>query len=355
MLRVHFTDADLARTRVVTTMNPLWEITGSLHRLQGRRGRWAYADWHRTTQIRLRESGLERILRNTLLPLFPKAAYLPDFLTPEEAEFGLDSGIEAILATPDERVRDEVALLARVAGAPSWVSQLADPGVRLEFVGALRAYYEAGIAPFAETIQARVDAERSALARRFLDGGMEGLLSRLGPTMRWQAPILHVDYPAENRDLHLDGRGIVLIPSYFSWQTPISLADSGLPPVLAYPLLHDQMLTTPPRGISTPLAATSTDRASKSPRSALGILLGHTRATILLAASAGATNGELARAAGVSAPSASKHTTALRDAGLLATNRHGASVLHTLTPLGAALVRASGLEDGLSTTEPAAS
>lgn len=355
MLRIHFTDADLARTRVVATMNPLWEITGSLHRFQGRRGHWAYADWHRTTQDRLRESGLERTLRNTLLPLFPKAAYLPDFLTPTEAELGLDSGIEAILATPAERVRNEVALLARVAGAPTWVSQLTDHTVRLKFVDVLRAYYEAGIAPFAETIQARVDAERSALSRRFLDGGTGGILSGLGPTMRWQAPTLHVDYPAEHRDLYLDGRGLVLIPSYFCWRNPISLADSSLPPVLAYPLLHDRTLTSPPRGVSTPLAGTSADGVSKYPRTALGALLGQTRATILLAATAGATNGELARAAGVSAPSASKHTTALRDAGLLTTSRHGASVLHTLTPLGAALVRASGFEDGLSAAEQTAS
>ncbi|MBR7678841.1 helix-turn-helix transcriptional regulator, partial [Streptomyces daliensis] len=51
--------------------------------------------------------------------------------------------------------------------------------------------------------------------------------------------------------------------------------------------------------------------------------------------------GELARAIGVSASSASQHTTALRNTGLITSHRHGASVLHTLTPLGAALLRAN--------------
>ncbi|MCK1794772.1 ArsR family transcriptional regulator [Streptomyces sp. XM4193] len=356
MLRIHFTDADLARTRVAGTMNPMWEITGSLHRLQGRRGRWAYADWHHSARARLRERGLERALRSMLLPLFPKAAYLPDFLTPTQSEYGLDSGIQAILATPPERVSAEIALLGRVAGAPSWSRQLADHPARLELTEAVRAYHEAAIAPHAEHIQARIDAERSALTRRMLDGGMDGLLSGLGPTMRWEPPVLYVEYPAEQRDLRLDGRGLLLIPSYFCWHNPISLADSGLPPVLAYPLLHDRTTTAQTRGpgpVQQP-AATGQEGANGYRGEALAALLGQTRGTILLAAAEGATNGELARAAGVAASSASKHTAALRDAGLLTTSRHGASVLHTLTPLGAALLRGSGFDDGLQRTELAA-
>jgi hypothetical protein len=35
----------------------------------------------------------------------------------------------------------------------------------------------------------------------------------------------------------------------------------------------------------------------------------------------------------------SQHTTVLRDAGLILTGRHGKSVMHTLTPLGRAMLR----------------
>jgi DNA-binding transcriptional ArsR family regulator len=70
-------------------------------------------------------------------------------------------------------------------------------------------------------------------------------------------------------------------------------------------------------------------------------LLGRARAVALRAASTGATTGEIARAAGVSASSASRHATVLRDAGLITTIRIGPTVLHTLTPTGASLLRAA--------------
>ncbi|MFF9484627.1 MarR family transcriptional regulator [Streptomyces sp. NPDC014676] len=70
-------------------------------------------------------------------------------------------------------------------------------------------------------------------------------------------------------------------------------------------------------------------------------LLGRARAIALHTASTGATTGEIARAAGVSASAASRHATALRDAGLVTTIRNGPTVLHTLTPTGASVLRAA--------------
>lgn len=70
----------------------------------------------------------------------------------------------------------------------------------------------------------------------------------------------------------------------------------------------------------------------------LGRLVGHTRSAVLKAIGQGGTTSELARRAGVSLASASQHAGVLRDAGLVVTLRRGSSVLHTLTPLGAALL-----------------
>jgi hypothetical protein len=50
MLRVIFTERDLSLVRVATAPDPLWEITNSLDRLQTRRGRWAFAQWLRSTR-----------------------------------------------------------------------------------------------------------------------------------------------------------------------------------------------------------------------------------------------------------------------------------------------------------------
>ncbi|WP_137995134.1 ArsR/SmtB family transcription factor [Streptomyces vilmorinianum] len=335
MLRVHFSDADLGRTRVAAAPDPLWEIATSLHRLQTRTGRWAYAGWYRTVRTRLREHGLERALRTVLLPLFPRAAYFPDFLTPAQSAEGFDAGLDAIVAAPPWRIRYEMATLDRVVGAPSWAPRLAETQTRHELVRVLRAYYEVAVTPYREQIQVRIDAERSARARGILDGGVEGMLDGLGPAMRWRRPVLHVEYPTKDRDLLLNGRGLTLVPSYFSWRTPNSLADPALPPVLCYPVLREPAAPPPGIGIGTGIGSEAGHSAAP-----LASLLGRARAAALLAVAGGATTGEIARAVGVSASAASRHATALRDAGLITTSRHAASVLHTLTPVGASVLRA---------------
>ncbi|MFG3406328.1 ArsR/SmtB family transcription factor [Streptomyces sp. NPDC048142] len=339
MLRIHFTDADLARTRVATGSDPLWEICASLHRFQTRQGRWAYADWYRTARDRLHAQNFTRTLRTLLLPLVPRATYFPDFLTPREAADGLDSGLEAILAAPPARVLAEVDILARTSGAPAWAPRLAEPGMRKELVQAIRTYYDTVIAPHGDHALARIEAERTARARSVLDHGTEGILRGLGPCLRWQRPVLHALYP-EDRDMHLNGRGLLLIPSYFSWGNPLAFAEPTLEPVLIYSLSHEPHHTTLPGdlGSGVPLAT----------------LLGRTRAAVLRATAHGATTGELARFAGVSASSASQHATTLRDNGLIVSHRHAASVLHTLTPLGAALLRGSGDSAGHRATGPTA-
>ncbi|GAB2951724.1 ArsR/SmtB family transcription factor [Streptomyces heilongjiangensis] len=325
MLRIHFTDADLARVKVMGRPDPLWEIYFSLRRFQSRRGLWSYADWHRTARADLHDKGLAPTVRNVLLPLYPRGAYFPDFLTPGESSEGLEAGLDSILGIPRRRVLREIALLDRVSGAPAWSRGLADSREREEFVRTVRTYYDVALRPHGEHIQAHVDADRSVRARALLEGGVHGLLAGLGPSMRWQPPTLSVEYAAEDRDLYLRGRGLTLVPSYFCWGAPVSLADSALPPVLAYPLRH-----------RAPRAADADARQARAPLSAL---LGATRAVILQATATGATTGELARAAGVSAAAATRHTTVLRDAGLILSHRRGQSVLHTLAPAGAALLR----------------
>jgi DNA-binding transcriptional ArsR family regulator len=157
-------------------------------------------------------------------------------------------------------------------------------------------------------------------ARLLLTEGTAGLLAGLSPAVRWRHPVLEVpDYPDEN-DVRLNGRGLLLIPSYFCWKSPIALADPGLPPVLVYSVHH--VLTA----------------ACPQNEAALNALLGRTRAVILRAAVTGVTTSEAARRASVSTGTATHHTTALRDSGLITTHRIANSALHTLTTLGAALL-----------------
>ncbi|HEY8978626.1 MAG TPA: helix-turn-helix domain-containing protein [Streptomyces sp.] len=321
MLRIHFTPEDLARVRIAGAPDPLWEITFSLHRLQDTRGRRAFADWYRAALPKLTGTPLGAAVRSTLHHLLPRADYFPDFLTPPEAADGLDAGCAAILDTPPERVRQELDTLARRVGAPRWTERLVHRRDREELVAVLRAYHAAVIAPHDDRMRTRIDSERAMLGRAVLDGGVDGLLGALGPGLRWRRPVLEVDY-ATDRDLHLNGRGLRLIPSYFCRYRPVTFADPEREPALLYPLTRLE-----------PVEGSIPDGAS------LDALLGQTRAAALRVAGLGATTSELARALDVSPATASYHTSVLRDAGLIFSRRSCNTVLHTLTPTGAALLR----------------
>ncbi len=320
MLRIHFTGADLAGVRMAARPDVLWETVLSFHRLRDRRGALVYGEWRAQTRTRL--NGETRLLG----ALVPARGYFPDFLTPPEGLHGLDPALEALRATPQERMGAELELLAaeRPAAAPlpSWTAGLGEgrPESFSRLLGALRGYHRAAIEPYWTYIQSRVEADRAVRGRALLDGGAEELLASLPPMLRWRAPVLEADYPVD-RDLHLDGRGLLLQPSYFCRGSAVTYRDPGLPPVLVYPVTH-----------------TEAPAAHAEPDGSLGRLVGHTRSAVLKAIGHGGTTSELARRAGVSLASASQHAGVLRDAGLVVTLRQGSSVLHTLTPLGAALL-----------------
>ena len=156
------------------------------------------------------------------------------------------------------------------------------------------------------------------------DGGVEKLLDSFRPMLRWRKPILEFARHPSARDIHLDGRGMRLVPSLFCQHNPVTVFDDELPQVVVYPIADD------PRWL-VPMPARPDDPA-------LARLLGDTRAAVLGAAWDACTTTELARRARTSPASASRHAAVLREAGLLATQRYGGAVLHTVTSLGAALV-----------------
>lgn len=318
MLRIVFTAADLGRTRVAAAPDPLWETILSVHRLRARDGSVLFGHWREEVRGRLRRAS---DLLRPLLSLVPQHGYFPDFLTPLAGEHGLTAGIEAVSRTPAPRLRTELALLSAQHRLPSWTASLAegDPDPLRRLTDALSAYHELAIAPYQSRLTAQIEADRALRARAVLDGGSEGLLSGLRPMMRWRSPVLEVDYPTD-QVLHLDGRGLLLVPSFFCWQYPVTLQDPGLPPVLVYPVRKDLGWFT----------------ATAGP--ALAALIGATRASVLAEIGAGRTTSELARALTISPASASQHVGVLRAAGLVLSRRDGPSVLHVLTPLGVSLL-----------------
>ncbi|MFE3434155.1 transcriptional regulator [Streptomyces sp. NPDC059171] len=320
-LRIHFTADDLARITVAPRPDPMWELVNSLHALQARQAVPEHAPWLRHVRKRLARSDLRSPIR-LLTTLVPPAGDLPDFLTPPPHGGGLETARDLIRATPAARLRSEIASFAgrRKATPSTWLRRLAegDRAARQELDGAVLTYFRELLAPQIHLIDAVVQADRAHHGRDVLEGGAERLLNALSPSIRWEPPTLVADYPRDG-DLHLGGRGISLVPSFFCTGRPITLIDPGLPPVLVYPASRRSGFAAPLDGLPE--------------------LLGRTRAMALCALVSPCATGELARRIGVSIGTASKHASVLRKARLITSTRRGGEVVHALTPLGRELAQ----------------
>jgi DNA-binding transcriptional ArsR family regulator len=324
VLRIHFTEDDLARTSVANTPDPFWEVLFSSFRFRDVDQRPELAAWaHQVRTDRGRAARLGPGIR-LLSALGPKGPYIPDFLTPAEGRDGLDAGLEAIMSTPRTRLRSELGRLAQRGPLPDWVRPLSegDVGFLRRLTTELSTYHDSAIAPFQDLMQRGVDADRARRAPIVAEHGIEGLFASMRSGVRWRSPVLEVEYRTD-KDLYLNGRGLRIVPSFFSRGTADSLADTSLTPILIFPIEQDGQWAelTPAGG-----------------RRSLDALMGETRAAVLDAVGTGATTTELARRLGTSLASISRHTGVLRNAGLITTHRHGAAVVHALTPLGVALL-----------------
>ncbi|WP_055699367.1 helix-turn-helix domain-containing protein [Streptomyces silaceus] len=322
MLRVYFTSEDLARVRVAPGPDHLWEISNSVQTLQRSDGARVFGEWRRWARPRLPDSS------RLLAPLLPPYGNSPDFLTPSHGGGEtLEAAVDTLVRTPRPRLHADLRRVAASRRLPGWTHALAGgDGDTLRQLGqALHTYHLEVLAPFWRRVRVHIDADRMLRMRSLLEGGTEGLLSGLGPQFRWRPPVLEVDYPVDH-ELRLDGRGIILQPSFFCWPTPITLADGGLPPVLVYPIEHAGDWTRP-------------EAEGRPDDSALGALVGHTRAAVLEAVRTGSSTVELARLLGVTHPAISQHMKVLRAAGLVTTVRGHGRALHVATAEGQALLR----------------
>lgn len=121
----------------------------------------------------------------------------------------------------------------------------------------------------------------------------------------------------------LGGRGLLLVPSAFASDVPVTITEPPWQPTLIYPA----------RGVAT-LWESGGERTPK----ALAAVIGQTRAALLAELDAPRSTTDVARLLGITPGGASQHVGALRAAGLVAGRREGRSVLYVRTPLADALV-----------------
>jgi len=326
VLRIHFTAADLVRTRVVTRVDPMWELVLSIHQVASPEP--YFGSWSRLARKRLAQAGLVRDAK-LLVALAPIKGYFPDFLTPADRPADFEDGVETVLSTSKQRLRAEVGRLSGGGrGAGRWLDDVAAgrPAALHRLGVAMRRYNQAVVAPHTGQTSAVAGRWVNGLAHQALAHGVGAVLSSLGPATRWQAPVLEVDYPV-TRELHLDGRGLSLVPTFFGVVHPITLADPQLQPVLVYPVSRE------------PFWHPGLSADGEMQADALSELLGETRATVLRLIDTELTTTALAARANTSPSSVSRHTAVLRRGGLITTHRSGTSVIHARTTLGTALVQ----------------
>lgn len=297
MLRLVFDRQDLLRVRLAGGADPMWELVLSVQMAQTRGVPPPFMAWRQEFDRRFtgadRGKGAMSLLRFLITPV----GSVPDFLTAPGPVTDLDAGCEAVLLAGGDRARMG------------------------EVVEAIRHGHDLLLAPHWGEVRNTVAADRAMRARQLAAHGVGALLANLPGVLSWDGRVLCARYP-EDRTIRLNGRGLVLLPSYFCWGDPITWLDPQLPPVLVYQALNH-------------------DRAELTVSPHLVALIGRTRAECLRILLTPRTTTELAQHLGASVGTASKQAAVLRDNGLVTSNRRGATVLHSTTSLGAALLTTS--------------
>ncbi|MFJ8661935.1 ArsR/SmtB family transcription factor [Streptomyces sp. NPDC093795] len=296
MQRIHFTGTDLARVRLRSSLGSLLEGVFATRLLVRPAHGDVYARWRIAVRNSIRGSS------RAALPVAPAPGFETPLLRLLEAA-GRDRGVPAQRTEADRLALD---------------------------------VWRAGVLPYAERMLERLEAVCHAHCREAAAGGVEGLLSTLHPRISWRGPVLEVA-GGPDRDVHLDGRGLVLKPSVFlpgeAGRVLVRERESGQT-VLVF--AADPELTG---GWNEVVPAAGTDDGDEDGEvRALSALVGQTRAAALRVLTDTSTNSELAARLGVSPGVASRHAAVLRETGLITTRRVGSSALHTVTPLGMALL-----------------
>jgi DNA-binding transcriptional ArsR family regulator len=321
MLRIHFGSADLARTIVASSADVLWEILLGLHAVQENADELAFNHWRRVTRPRISPS-----LR-PLLELAPPRGYSADFLTPTWGEGSVEEGVERIRTTARSRLARDLGELTRQTKAPFFAGALETGAVVERIARDVERFFTVAIGPYWTHIARDVEADRRRYLQTLGDHGVERLLDTLHPSVRWRHPVLQVDGYVD-QDLQLDGRGIVLVPSFFCRHHPLTLKDPGPRPVLVLPVARRTWTWS--RDADGPL----TDRPVAG-------LLGDTRTVVLETTVGGCSTTGIAHSAGISLATVSHHTKVLRQAGLITTQRDGYAVCHQITELGLSLLNST--------------
>ncbi|WP_351224818.1 winged helix-turn-helix domain-containing protein [Streptomyces sp. NPDC002133] len=321
LVEIEFSAEDVARTRFA--VSPLWEVVASVRVLKGADLQGMHRRWAEQVRPRLAAAKLD------LAPLFGLIAVptvgIPGFLVPPPTtpQPSLDVELAALRATPHALLRTtspgaEAAVAALREDPERGLGRLAD---------VISSYWEVALAPYWPRILTLFEGDILHRAGHFAEGGARRLFDDLDPQLAWESGTLQMNHGCTGGVRRLDGRGLLLVPSAFTWPRIFStLGSPDWQPTLRYP----------PRGVGT-----LWEQRAQPCSDALSGVLGRTRALLLAELAAPASTTDLARRIDHSPGGVSQHLTALRAAGLVRAHRTGRVVLYARTSVGEALIRGS--------------
>lgn len=321
-------------------VSQLWELISAVRQLdqharqasrqeQHPAGDPVLQPWLRRTHDRYR--ALARDADFELLMALLPPGWGADFICPVPGGLNTTIGdlLDQVCAAPVEQARLEVSEALRrwdAAGQP--VSNrirrtLTGPGAVRQVADALAAAWQALLEPDWPVLHAILSRDVTHRAGQLATRGWAAALEDLHPRLAWRDGEIQLDVTSDSVT-DLSGRGLLFVPSALTWPSVSFRVDPAWPPALSYPA----------RGI----AALWARPARRAPATALGRLLGTSRAQILLALDEPASTTQLAIILGQSLGALGDHLAVLRDAGLVTRARSGRSVLYARAPVADALV-----------------
>ncbi|MEV4496945.1 helix-turn-helix domain-containing protein [Micromonospora arborensis] len=310
---------DLADTRFA--ISPIYQTVLSLRVLR-EPGLYAlHLPWRRSVLGRLDAPGAD-----LLMSLVGPDRAVADFLTPRPTEFAVtfEEELAAVRRTPPDVVRRDVLAVYGHGRLPDILQEItADDdapvlALREAICDHLQRYWEIAIKPTWPQMRLVLEADTTYRARQLAVGGARLLFADMHPNLRWQDGVLHIDKMIGRHHVAAAGRGLLLVPSVFSYK-PAPPVSPEEPPVLAYPC----------RGVATLWAPTPTVDAA-----AVTSLLGVPRARLLHLLAEPLPTVEMARRLTVTPSAVSQHLKVLHATGLITRARDGRHVLYRRSPLG---------------------
>ena len=317
MIQLRLAAGDLERMRF--DVSPMVEVVQSGRMLSSGRGRAPYQEWFAEARDRVRALDTQ-----LLALLLPEGPFIADFLVSRPAHVaGIDEHLRAIAEYPADRLRDDLLVVWPDRRPPRLVELLGDPAAARRIADVLHDYWTLLIEPHWRRIKGVLRDDVAYRATRLAADGVDGMLGDLHKELSVADGTLLIDKPHHDLDRTLNGAGLCLVPSVFSWPQLIVMAQPGQPADITY---------------GCRAAATVWDGAAPLD-DPLGALLGRTRAAILRSLEQPGSTTELAVALDHSMPAISQHLAVLSATGLTTRARHGRMVLYARSPLGDELCR----------------